>query len=44
MNVKGVKKYSSNLDLAKRFPMVFKLKRTTKSQIIPLSILVGILF
>jgi hypothetical protein len=44
MNVSGVKKYSANLDLAKRFPMVFKLKRISKNQIIPLSILVGILF
>jgi len=44
MNVIDVKKNNSNFDLANRFPMVFKLKKTAKSKIIALSILFGILF
>ena len=44
MNVKGVNKYNSNLDLAKRFPIVFKPKRNIKTQIITLSLLPGMLF
>lgn len=44
MNVKGVNKYNSNLDLAKRFPIVFKQKRNIKTQIITLSLLTGMLF
>jgi len=42
MNVSGVKKYNSKLDLAKRFPTVFKLKKTAKRKMMVLSILAGI--